>query len=132
MAMGSKKRETKGKLKGRLRSKKRDHDNKFNSDKQEAATAERLGGTVQRASGATANHKGDVKTDDFLIENKTTMHASMSVTGKWLAKINREARMEGRSPALEIEIRGIDDPTCEKTWIMVPTSVFAAMREEME
>jgi hypothetical protein len=127
LGLGSKKRQP-GTPKPRLRSKKRET-TRFHSDRQERATAERLGGETQRGSGATERHKGDVKTDDLLVENKTTEKASIRVEGKWLAKISGEARNAGRIPAVEIEIRGIDDPLCEKQWVMVPASEFAKLVE---
>ena len=126
MGLGTRKRDTNGKLKGRLGCKK-EETQRYHSDRQEEATADRLGGSVQRGSGATENHKGDVKTRDWLVENKTTEHASMSVKGSWLEKISGEARIAGKDPAVEIEIRGITDPLTEKQWVMVPASVFAEM-----
>ena len=124
MAMGSKKRASGPKP--RLGSRRRET-TRFHSDRQEQATAKRLGGEVQRGSGATERHKGDVKTADLLVENKTTEAASIRVEGKWLAKITGEARNAGRTPALEIEIRGIDDPLTEKQWVMIPASEFARL-----
>lgn len=105
------------------------------SAEHEAVTARALGGNVQRASGATERHKGDVKTSDFLIENKTRLPSSrdgarsMSIKADWLEKISREALAEGKDPALAFQITGIDDPSTEQRWIAVPESVFARMLE---
>lgn len=105
------------------------------SDRHEADTATALGGSVQRASGATERHKGDVKTVDLLIENKTREPTakdgarSIRIQGKWLEKITGEARAVGRDPALAFQITGISDPLTEKRWVAVPESVMARLLE---
>lgn len=124
MALGSRKNDRKEKLSGSLGSKKKGT-TRYHSDRQERATAARISGEVQRGSGATENHKGDVVTDDWMIENKTTMHASISVKGEWLSKLQRESDIAGKTPALEVEIRGIEDLVTEKQWVLIPASVFA-------
>jgi len=103
------------------------------SDKHESATARAFGGSVQRASGATERHKGDVKTADLLIENKTREPSakdgarSIRIQGKWLEKITGEARAIGKDPALAFQITGIKDPFTEQRWIAVPESVMARL-----
>ena len=98
--------------------------------------AKDLGGRRQPGSGSSDYAKGDVKqgvneagfqSTSFLIECKQTIHASLRVEGKWLAKITREAAQAGREPALEFEILGCDDPMLEREWIAVPMSVFRRM-----
>lgn len=91
---------------------------------QEERVASRVGGRRQRGSGASDYAKGDVKAEDFLIECKQTEKASLSVKGEWLSKITREAMAAGKSPALSIEIKGIDDGLVEHDWVAVPMSVF--------
>ena len=40
---------------------------------------------------------------EFLVENKCTEHKSISLKHSWLEKIAREAREEGKAPALAIQ-----------------------------
>jgi hypothetical protein len=126
MGMGSKKRDRPGPRGPKLG---RTETTRTASDRQESASAVRYGGEVQRGSGATERHKGDVKTTDLLLENKTTQAGSIRIEGKWLTKITKEARNEGRVPAVEIEIRGIEDPLTEQQWVLVPASEFARLIE---
>ena len=89
------------------------------SKRQESRLAKMLGGRRQPASGALDFAKGDVKTDLLLLEAKRTGKKSLGVKAEWLEKITREARAEGRIPALSIEL-----PTNHATptdWTMVPT-----------
>lgn len=67
---------------------------RFYSKKQENAVAKAVNGKRVANSGATAFHKGDVTTDDFLIECKTTTcehKASFSIKEEWLKKNREEA-----------------------------------------
>ena len=91
---------------------------------QENRVASRLGGKRQRGSGASDYAKGDVKTDNFLIECKQTEKKSLSIKGEWLSKITREAMAAGKTPALSIEIKGVEDRLVEQDWVAVPMSVF--------
>lgn len=91
---------------------------------QEFRVAGSLSGHRQRGSGASDYAKGDVKTDDFLIECKQTEKKSLSVKGEWLSKITREAMAAGKLPALSIEIKGTGDRLVEHDWVAVPMSVF--------
>lgn len=91
---------------------------------QENRVARKLGGRRQRGSGSSDYAKGDVKTENFLIECKQTEKKSLSVKGDWLSKITREAMASGKTPALSIEIKGIEDRLVERDWVAVPMSVF--------
>jgi len=61
-----------------------------------------LEGRGRPASGAMAGAKGDIDLGSVLMEAKSTTQASMSVKLDWLLKIAREARSEGKSPALSV------------------------------
>ena len=92
---------------------------------QENRVARAVGGHRNRGSGASMYAKGDVRTDDFLIEAKRTVHASISVTKKWLDKISGEAAAAGKEPALAIEIAGGPNHAHgERDWVCVPLRVF--------
>lgn len=66
---------------------------RFYSDKQEKAVAKVLKGKQTSNSGATAFSKGDVRTDEFLIECKTCEkeQKSFSIRKEWLDKNREEA-----------------------------------------
>lgn len=76
------------------------------SQKQERSLASNTGGRVVPASGAFWSRKGDVRTDDLLIEAKTTQAASFSVKKVIWEKIRREALLDGRTPVLAVAIQG--------------------------
>ena len=70
--------------------------------KQERKTARRYGGRTSPGSGNKWGWRGDVKTDIFLIDDKTTDKKSFSIPQKMWEKIRSEALKEQRRPALKI------------------------------
>ena len=67
---------------------------RYYSNKQEKKVAKALGGRKVPNSGATKFAKGDVTTDNWLIECKTTTateKASFSIKREWLEKNKEEA-----------------------------------------
>ena len=66
---------------------------RFYSDRQEKAIAKAVGGKQQSNSGATPFQKGDITTDNWLIEAKTKTSDCSSFTIKkdWLEKNTEEA-----------------------------------------
>lgn len=88
------------------------------------------GGHRQAGSGASVYARGDVKSNDFLVECKLTEAGSLRVQSAWLAKITRQALAAGKMPALAIEIQGGDeDPLLERDWVCVPMSCFKKLTE---
>ena len=98
------------------------------SSKQEQYIAELLDGKQQSNSGATAYNKGDVITDDWLIECKTTTKpkSSFSIKKEWIDK-NFIERVEMLKPysaiAFQFEPNGtnyfvVDEETFKKGWKM--------------
>lgn len=71
---------------------------RYYSKRQEDAIAKKLGGQRVKNSGATKFAPGDVLTDQFLIECKTKMTDSESITihKSWLEKIQKEALFAGK------------------------------------
>lgn len=63
------------------------------SSKQEAEVAKAIGGKVTANSGATMWQKGDLYTDNFLVECKTCVKEKKSFTIKedWLTKARQES-----------------------------------------
>ena len=92
--------------------------------KHEDRIAKKFNGHKQAGSGASDYAKSDVKLDKFMIEAKTTSHASMSIKKEWLAKITAEATAVQKYPAMSIEIGGNPDPLTEDGWMIIPESVF--------
>jgi hypothetical protein len=70
---------------------------RYYSNKQEKTISKELKGKQQINSGATPFYKGDVKTEHFLIEAKTTTtpQTSFSIKKEWLDKIRNEAFATG-------------------------------------
>lgn len=66
---------------------------RYFSNKQEKSVAKTIGGKQTANSGATPFQKGDVVTDDWLIEckTKTSPSESMSIKKEWLEKNEEEA-----------------------------------------
>ena len=72
---------------------------RFYSNKQEKSVAKATGGKQTPNSGATAFIKGDVITDDFLIECKTAIREkqTVSIPKMWIIKNEEEAFAMGKS-----------------------------------
>ena len=64
------------------------------------------GGKRSAASGAFWSRKGDVRTDDLLIEHKWTGKKQVTVKSEVLKKITTEAILDGRIPILGIHLDG--------------------------
>lgn len=71
---------------------------RFYSSKQEKAVAKVVGGKQVANSGATTFAKGDVTSDNWLVECKTatTAKASFSIQREWLIKNKEEAFAMGK------------------------------------
>lgn len=71
---------------------------RYYSTVQEKGVSKKIGGTRVCNSGATPFYKGDVVTDQFLIDCKTCTSEKKSVSIKkdWLDKIRKEAFASGK------------------------------------
>ena len=93
--------------------------------KSERKTAKRLGGITRPGSGSVDGAKGDIVLTEFLVENKSTEHASMSLKLAWLDKISLEAREEGKAPALAIQfVDKAGNSVPRGRWVMIPEVEF--------
>jgi hypothetical protein len=93
--------------------------------KSEVKTAKRLGGVPRPGSGAVAGAKGDIMLSEYLVENKSTEHKSISIKLEWLEKISVEAREESKIPALAIQF--VDKAGNSKRnarWVLIPEDEF--------
>jgi len=97
--------------------------------KSEKLLAKRLGARLTPASGA-ANSKGDMRRGDWLIEAKSTVSGSMSLSYAWLSKIMGEAMASGRKPALAITFTDRDGkPIARGSWVMIPEVEYQTLME---
>lgn len=82
---------------------------KKRSQKQENSVAKTFGGRVTAASGALWGMKGDVRSDKFLIECKTTEKDYYTLTSKTWEKIQEEAIKDHmRTPLMMIDLKDRD------------------------
>lgn len=96
---------------------------RYYSDRQEKTIAKEMKGNQQINSGATPFYKGDVKTEHFLIEAKTSTTAkySVSIKKEWLDKIRSEAFVTGtKLPVLAFNF----EPNGENFYILNDRGMF--------
>ena len=63
-----------------------------------------LGGKRTAASGAFWSRKGDVRSDEWLVEHKFTGNKSFSLKAAELEKVTKEAIMDGRRPLFGVSL----------------------------
>lgn len=71
--------------------------------KKEMKDAKDMGGKVTPRSGGFWSNPGDVKTDEFLIDSKTSIHDRFSIPVKMWKKVRKEALTSQRMPLLSLE-----------------------------
>lgn len=103
---------------------------RYYSKQQEKKVAKSLGGKRQANSGATAFQKGDVITDEFLIEckTKTTDCKSFTVKEDWLLKNEEEAFAMNRDSALCFDF----GPSANKRYYIISERKFNLLQQCME
>ena len=103
---------------------------RYYSKQQENKVAKSVGGKRQANSGATAFQKGDVITDDFLIECKTKTKDCKSFTVKedWLLKNEEEAFAMGRESALCFDF----GPSANKRYYIISERQFQLLQQCLE
>lgn len=104
---------------------------KTKANENEKRIAEKLGGKRQSHSGAILGSKGDVKLDKFLLDSKQTSFNSIVVSTDMLSKITKEARGEGKNPAIVITF---ETPPMEvsKQWVLIELDDFAKMLDNKQ
>ena len=95
------------------------------SQKHEKRIAKAVGGKTTAASGAFWSRKGDVRSDDLLIEHKWTGKKSFSLKADVLEKIVTEAIIDSRMPVLGISLNN-------KNYVLLTEDDFFEMREKLE
>ena len=103
---------------------------RYYSKKQEKKIAKAVGGRRQANSGATAFQKGDVITDQFLIEAKTKTKDCKSFTVKedWLLKNEEEAFAMGRESALCFDF----GPSANRRYYVISERQFDLLQQCLE
>jgi len=74
------------------------------SQKQEKDLAKTLGGKTVAASGAFWSRKGDVRSDQYLVEAKFTAAQSYSLKAADLEKLRKQAIMDDRVPLFVVQL----------------------------
>lgn len=95
------------------------------SQKHEKRLAKKVGGSTNARSGGFWSRKGDVRSDDLLIEHKYTGKKSFSVKTDVLEKIVREAILEGRMPVLGIHLNG-------ENYVILLEDDFLELRDKLK
>lgn len=72
-------------------------------EKKEVNDAQSFNARRTPRSGGLWFAKGDSKSDDFLIENKTTEKSNFTILGTVWKKIKKEALLSSRIPMLSVE-----------------------------
>lgn len=96
------------------------------SIKQEKRTAESYKGSRNVMSGAGWMRKADVRTEDFMIENKLKMDPdakSYSIKATDMRDLTKRARLEGRIPLLQIDLAG-------HRYVVLPEDDFLEMIDD--
>ena len=96
---------------------------KKQSLKHEKRIAKKVGGQTTAASGAFWSRKGDVRSEDLLIEHKYTGKKQTTIKSDVLKKIMREAILDGRMPVLGIHLDG-------ENYVILLEDDFIEMRED--
>lgn len=92
------------------------------SQKHEKRLAKAIGGQKNVASGAFWFRKGDVRSQDLLIEHKWTGKKSFTLQSSVLEKIVTEALMESRTPVLGFSLN-------DNNYVVLDENDFLTIRE---
>jgi len=95
------------------------------SQKHEARLAKAFDGKRNAGSGAFWSRKGDVRSDDLLIEHKWTGKASFTVKATVLEKIVKEAILESRMPVLGISLNN-------ENYVLLTEDDFLELRQTLQ
>ena len=98
---------------------------KKQSLKHEKRLAKKIGGQTTAASGAFWSRKGDVRSEDLLIEHKYTGKKQTTIKSDVLKKIMREAILDGRMPVLGIHLDG-------ENYVILLEDDFLEMRDKLK
>jgi hypothetical protein len=95
------------------------------SQKHEARLAKKFDGQRSAASGAFWSRKGDVRSNDLLIEHKWTGKASFTIKAAILEKIVIEAILDSRMPVLGVSLN-------DNNYVLLTEDDFLEMRQTIQ
>ena len=95
------------------------------SKKHEDRLAKAIGGQRSAGSGAFWSRKGDVRSQDLLVEHKWTGKASVSVKAAVLEKIVREAIFDSRMPVLGFSLNN-------ENYVLLTEDDFLELRQNIQ
>jgi hypothetical protein len=95
------------------------------SQKHEARLAKLVDGKRNAGSGSFWSRKGDVRSQDLLIEHKWTGKASFTVKATVLEKIVKEAILDGRTPVLGFSLNN-------ENYVMLTEDDFLELRSTLQ
>ena len=84
----------------------------------------------QPCSGAIAGFKGDLKSDSFLFDLKSTDASSIRIDLAMLRKIRDEATVIDKSPCILLHFNDVE--RLEEEYAVIPMSVFRELTEKKE
>lgn len=93
------------------------------SDRHEKKAAKVYGGRLTSNSGAGWVDKGDVQTEDEVIECKATGKTQITLKAAWLEKVFREAAGRLKRPVLEFQLHGVE-------YVVLTRHSYMEMREK--
>jgi len=94
------------------------------SRKHENRLAKKVNGSRTAASGAFWSRKGDVRSEDLLIEHKWTGKKQVTIKSEVLKKITKEAILDSRIPILGIHLDG-------ENYVVLLEDDYLEMRETL-
>lgn len=95
------------------------------SKRHEVRLAKKIGGKRNAGSGSFWTRKGDVRSDDLLIEHKWTGKASFTVKATVLEKIVKEAILDTRTPVLGFSLNN-------ENYVMLTEDDFLELRQTLQ
>lgn len=104
-----------------------DKPTRYFSANQEKFVAKNINGVVTKNSGATTFNPGDIESENFLIECKTKMKSSQSISIKkeWLNKIKAESAIANKPYTALIFNFGPD----EENYAIIDLQLFNLLQE---
>lgn len=102
------------------------------SQKQEKHGAKLWGGKVNSGSGNGEKFKGDMRTDDKLVEYKTTRANSFKLNIDDLLTAWRHATLDKRDPVFGIEYKTDYPRVGPSRWALLPEDDLLAMKERIQ
>lgn len=98
----------------------------------EKRVAKKIGARLTPNSGALPGAKGDMRYHRWLIESKSTKHATFQVELAHLVKITEEAQARSMDPALLFSFvfpDGRPVPNCPSEWVAIPLALWQELTE---